>query len=147
MKKISQEFSSKLEEMLVIPFMVVLYSRILVPLVILCYQGYTLLRTGEWAGLTLDDLAMQINIDLSVLHEPGWSFIKNIFLSFLEWPLALSVIVILFIGGWILILVFCVFAKIVMDNEPEEEQAQESGWATEIKENYSIGQYPGNNTE
>lgn len=147
MKKISQEFSSKLEEMLVIPFMVILYSCILVPLSILCYQGYIRFRTGEWIGLTLNDLAMQLGIDLSFLLEPGWSFFKNIILSFLEWPLALSTIIILFIGGWFLILIFSVFAKIVMDSETDDEPVKKSGWANEIKENYNIGQYPGNNSE
>lgn len=147
MKKISQEFSSKLEEMLVIPFMVILYSCILVPLGILCYQGYIRLSTGEWVGLTLNDLAEQLGLDLLFLLEPGWSFFKNIILSFLEWPLALSTILILFIGGWLLILVFCVFAKFVMDSGPGDELQQQPRWAAEIKEDFNIGHNPGNNTE
>lgn len=146
MKKLSREFSTKLEEMLVIPFMVVLYSCILIPLFILCYQGYIRLKDGEWIGLTLNDLAIRLNITLDVLHEPGWEFIKNIFLSFLEWPLALSVIVIIFISGWLLILIFCVLAKIFMESEPDDEPVQESGWVAEIKDNYNIGQYTDKNS-
>ena len=147
MKRISREFSAKLEEMLVIPFMVIIYSCILLPLVILCYQVFTRLKTGEWSGLTLNDLAIRLNINLDALQEPGWTFIKNIFLNFLEWPLALSILVIVFIGGWLLILIFCVIAKIFMDSGSNEESEKETAWSAEIKENYNTGQYSDNNSE
>ena len=61
----NQEFSKKLEDMLVVPFMVILYSCILVPLSILCYQGYLWFKTEEWMGLSLINLTEQLSIDLS----------------------------------------------------------------------------------
>jgi hypothetical protein len=43
----NQEFKDKLENMLVVPFMVILYSCILVPLSILCYQRIPLAKNGR----------------------------------------------------------------------------------------------------
>ena len=103
--------------MLVIPFLVILYSCLLVPLSILCYQGYLWLRTEEWTGLSLINLAELLGADLSVLYEPGWAGLKNIVVAFLGWPLSISAGLLIFIIGWFIVLTFCVIAGLILERK------------------------------
>jgi hypothetical protein len=121
----NQEFNKKLEDMLVVPFMVILYSCILVPLGILCYQGYLWLKTEEWTGLSLINLTELLSIDLSAMYEPGWTGVKNVVVSFLEWPLSVSSSLLIFISGWLVVLIFCVIAELASKPDVELNNDQE----------------------
>ncbi len=118
-----QEFNKKLEEMLVVPFMVILYACLIIPLSIIFFQGYLWLKTDEWNSFSLINITDLMGIDLSVLHEPGWTLIKNAIISFLEWPLVISSVIFIFIIGWLFILIFCVFAELVFNREPDESNS------------------------
>ncbi len=121
----NQEFSKKLEDMLVVPFLVILYSCILVPLSILCYQGYLWIKTEEWMGLSLINLTELLSIDLSTMYEPEWTGVKNIIVSFLNWSLSISSSLLIFILGWLFVLTFCVIVELVSGSDVEFNNDQE----------------------
>jgi len=131
----NQEFSKKLEDMLVVPFLIILYSCILVPLSILCYQGYLWIKTEEWMGLSLINLTELLSIDLSTLYEPGWTGVNNIFVAFLEWPLAISSGLLIFISGWLVVLGSCVIAELILGRQVTDRSTHATTSVPDIEVN------------
>ena len=103
----------KMEEMLVIPFIVIINASILVPLGILCYQIFTWIRIDEWNGLSLINLSELLGMDLSGLYEPRWEGIKNVITGFMEWPLSITSGLLIFFAGWFIIFSVCVIVEII----------------------------------